>query len=189
MNRRAFTLIEILVCITIVMILGGIAYAAMGPSRESARQRVCVSNLKQVSSALTMYTNDYDGIEPTIGVASKDVELGLPPVQSLGYFVRDYVHNSSVMRCPNYRPVPGAERTISYWWNGGEHNQMPETARFSQIVKRRGVDTPLMGCEEHHPDFDLSIEPRWTLQKVIFLRLSGAVEVRMKPVREKSPTW
>lgn len=190
MNRRGLSLIEVIVCIAIVMILGGVCYAAMGPARESARQRVCVSNLKQIGAALQMYMNDYGGIEPSVGTASTDVDLGLPPVNNLLNFAEGYVRNRSVLRCPNYRPLRGEDPLMmGYWWSAIDGDGLPLASRFSQIVKKRGGETPIMGCEYHHPEYDLSVEPRWTLAKVIFLRLNGSVESRYKPVREYSTTW
>jgi prepilin-type N-terminal cleavage/methylation domain-containing protein len=185
MKRRGLTLIEVIVCMAIIMILGGICYAAMGPVRESARQRMCVSNLRQLGAAFRMYMDDYSGVEPSIGTASTPSELGLPT--DVDYLVDNYAHNRSIIRCPNYQPRRGLDPEFSYWGNGHEDVTMP--LPFSQLVKKRGGELPIMGCEFHHPDYDLSIEPRWTLAKVIFLRLNGSVESRMKSVREYPTTW
>ncbi len=60
-NRRAnFTLIELLVVIAIVAILAALLLPALSKAREKGRRIKCVSNLKQVSSCLSMYTNDYN---------------------------------------------------------------------------------------------------------------------------------
>lgn len=60
MNRRGFTLIELLVVIAIIAILASILFPVFGKAREKARQATCQSNLKQLTLAVLMYSQDYD---------------------------------------------------------------------------------------------------------------------------------
>jgi prepilin-type N-terminal cleavage/methylation domain-containing protein/prepilin-type processing-associated H-X9-DG protein len=62
MNRKqaGFTLIELLVVIAIIAILAAILFPVFAQAREKARTASCQSNLKQVSLALIMYSQDYD---------------------------------------------------------------------------------------------------------------------------------
>ena len=63
MNReRAFTLIELLVVIAIIAILAAILFPVFAQARDKARQTACINNLKQMGTALTMYRQDYDGV-------------------------------------------------------------------------------------------------------------------------------
>jgi prepilin-type N-terminal cleavage/methylation domain-containing protein len=58
-NRRAaFTLIELLVVIAIIALLIAILLPALGKARESARQAICLSNLKQQATGLGIYQAD-----------------------------------------------------------------------------------------------------------------------------------
>ena len=57
---RGFTLIELLVVIAIIAILAAILFPVFAQAREKARQTVCVSNLKQLTTATIMYVQDYD---------------------------------------------------------------------------------------------------------------------------------
>src|SRR5437773_1625951 len=101
-SRRAFSLIEVILVIVIISLLGGIAFAAMGPARENARQRVCVSNLRQIGHALAMYAHDYDGVEPISGVPMSCSQLGLPSIHRSFSFIDEYVKNRALFLCPSY---------------------------------------------------------------------------------------
>jgi prepilin-type N-terminal cleavage/methylation domain-containing protein len=58
--RVGFTLIELLVVIAIIAILAAILFPVFSQVREKARQTSCLSNQKQIGSALLAYTQDYD---------------------------------------------------------------------------------------------------------------------------------
>ena len=58
--ERGFTLIELLVVIAIIAILAAILFPVLARAREAARSSACLSNLRQLNKAFTMYGNDYD---------------------------------------------------------------------------------------------------------------------------------
>ena len=59
MNRRAFSLIELLVVISIIGLLAALLLPAIKQARESARAAACASNLRQMGMATQMYLDDY----------------------------------------------------------------------------------------------------------------------------------
>ena len=63
-QRRAFTLVEILVVIAIIGVLSAIIFPTFSLVRANARRTSCVSNLKQIGAAMEMYKADYDGRFP-----------------------------------------------------------------------------------------------------------------------------
>jgi prepilin-type N-terminal cleavage/methylation domain-containing protein len=57
---RAFTLIELLVVIAIIAILAAILFPVFAQARASARKTTCLSNFRQITMAMLMYTSDWD---------------------------------------------------------------------------------------------------------------------------------
>lgn len=57
-SNRGFTLIELLVVIAIIAILAAILFPVFAQAREAARKTACISNLKQIGLAATMYAQD-----------------------------------------------------------------------------------------------------------------------------------
>jgi len=66
-KSSGFTLIELLVVIAIIAILAAILFPVFAQARAKARQASCMSNLKQLALACTMYTSDYDSHTASAG--------------------------------------------------------------------------------------------------------------------------
>ncbi len=97
--KKGFTLIELLVVIAIIAILAAILFPVFSRARENARKAACLSNLKQIGTALMMYAQDWDESLPvaTTWCNRRD------PVNNLQYYIRlqPYVKNWQVWACPS----------------------------------------------------------------------------------------
>jgi|LSQX01.3.fsa_nt_gb prepilin-type N-terminal cleavage/methylation domain-containing protein/prepilin-type processing-associated H-X9-DG protein len=115
MRRKGFTLIELLVVIAIIAILAAILFPVFARAREKARQTSCLSNLKQISLAVIMYTQDYDDRMPGRACAWN-------AATQTGYWhdlVQPYVKNEQLFICPsspNFNVTPS--RSGGYGYNG-----------------------------------------------------------------------
>lgn len=90
--RRAFTLIEILVVIAIVMILSAILLPVFNGARESARIATCSNNLKQIGLAINQYVQDSGGFYPNS-----------PSIGNCGWAssIYPYLKSEELLQCPS----------------------------------------------------------------------------------------
>jgi prepilin-type N-terminal cleavage/methylation domain-containing protein/prepilin-type processing-associated H-X9-DG protein len=103
-SRKGFTLIELLVVIAIIAILAAILFPVFARAREAARATQCRSNLKQLGTAVMMYTQDYDETLP--------IERTINPSMSVIQFLDPYIKSKAVWDCPSQNP--SAKSSIAY---------------------------------------------------------------------------
>jgi len=90
-SRSGFTLIELLVVIAIISILASMLMPVFARARAKGRQTACLSNVKQLSLALKMYSQDYDEMYP----------WGNSGVLFWHDAIFPYTHNKQILRCPD----------------------------------------------------------------------------------------
>lgn len=77
--KQCFTIVELLLVITIIAILVSILLPTLNKARENVYTTACSSNLKNVGSVLMFYVGDYNDFLP-------------PPRRSYAYFVYSYIN-------------------------------------------------------------------------------------------------
>jgi prepilin-type N-terminal cleavage/methylation domain-containing protein len=122
MNRKTgFTLIELLVVIAIIAILAAILFPVFARARESARRAACLSNMKQVTTGVLMYAQDYDEVLPFMDGTGR-TNYAVDPRAIWINGTMPYVKNAAVWYCPSATihataPPVGASDS-NYWYNG-----------------------------------------------------------------------
>lgn len=112
-KRRAFTVVELLIVVFIIMILAGMLLPGLAQAIEAARRTACVSNLRQIGLGVLQYrTNNNDWFFPVsyparsdgtqsyfFGEAQADGSLD----RTKGYLVPFLEEAGTVDWCPSFR--------------------------------------------------------------------------------------
>ena len=140
MKRTGFTLIELLVVIAIIAILAAILFPVFAKAREKARQTSCLSNAKQMGTALRMYCQDYDERYPLFGYLIPGFNVpgagnaDGTNVNMWRFFLMPYVKNYQIFVCPSGtftgNPAdPGQQLMGVYGYNGNLAGAADSTLR------------------------------------------------------------
>lgn len=105
-SRRAdkfgFTLVELLVVVSLVALLIALLLPALGKARDMARATVCLSNQRSAGLALQLYADEHVGI-----VRQRQDWAG--HLKNLGY-----ASNPDVLVCPTQKPFKWKNNSGSY---------------------------------------------------------------------------
>ncbi len=161
---RAFTLIEVLVTISILALLTALSLRALTGARESARRATCQVNLTQWRIGLTTYMDDYKGYLPFAVEGVNYPEGFKEPVNVLAAHMRipepvvepgGRVASESPWRCPS-DPAVAMRTGTSYSYELRRLMDWLDTSRMDLIKIRlqSGQTMPAFVRDSmafHHP--------------------------------------
>ena len=88
LKRSGFTLIELLVVILIIAVLAGLIFPVMGKVRLRSLETRTTSNLRQVGTAMSSYSNDHEGMLPGPLTVEQYPTFGLDEKRDKGSLAR-----------------------------------------------------------------------------------------------------
>jgi len=137
---RGFTLVELLVVISVVSLLMGILVPALGKIRRYAKSVVCMSNERQIVMAVNCFTLDNDQRyppsvatkpsgssswgwqEPMLITAAK--RRPYQQFRSMSAYLHCYLENAGALFCPS---SPHKYEFLQQAWDVGENWSHPES--------------------------------------------------------------
>lgn len=109
-NVSAFTLIELLIVISIMVLLVGMLLPSLNRAREDARRTVCLANLKHIGVGIVSYASENNDRGPAVADASPTTNESPRQLLSdttqtinLGRLWTQYLSDANVYHCPSQR--------------------------------------------------------------------------------------
>lgn len=129
-SSGAFTLVELLVVISIIAILAALLLPALASARERGRRVACLSNLRQLGIAIHGYASDNDGkipygpkaplftnpgdFYPSTGSPTSLISLQSGAPVGLGLILRSYIINQrKILFCPSSDQLQDADAQLA----------------------------------------------------------------------------
>lgn len=139
-QMKKFTLIELLVVIAIIGILASMILPSLGRARNAAKDAVCLSNTRQIGTAISVYTVTDDGKYPSHkGAFGSWIEL----------ISKDYYE---IYKCP---------RVTSWKYeNGNEFTTLLDTVANRQHTSAYGYNSFWMGLYSYDAGFQSNPFPK-----------------------------
>ena len=138
--KRGFTLVEVLVTISIIAVIAGIVIPVFTNVRRQAVSLVSMNNQKQITSTINIFSNDHGDRYPesvaTIGYGENwnwtdptrmtgNRQRSPRLYRSLSQYMKNYIENANTMYCPC---SPSQYQYLQQSWDAGDSWDNPETA-------------------------------------------------------------
>ncbi len=135
-KQAAFTLVELLVVISIIALLLGILTPVLRKARFAARRAACGANLHSIGAGFRMYLDDNDNVMPQACRMPNPPDEPPNSSPSITTFLKSYLSELKVFKCPGDKKYY-AERGTSYEYNRRLGGKPVSSSYFAQIGKEK----------------------------------------------------
>ncbi|OGV50555.1 MAG: hypothetical protein A2017_20475 [Lentisphaerae bacterium GWF2_44_16] len=154
---RNFTLVELLITISIIAILAALLLPALKKATDSGRETSCKGNLRQIIVLQASYTNDFNDYLPiSLAVAFS------PNNPWSAFYNLDYVSNTKIYDCPSDKTRtpssttwPGNGHYYNYSWHKGNNQGYFWWFCYGYYSDGSLMQIPLKIFNIKKPQFDL----------------------------------
>ena len=134
-NERGFTLIELMIVILVILVLAAILIPQFGLARERARKASCVSNQRNLETAITMWETDNPGPTLTGGTMNNSV----PSAATLSSGAAQFVTSSMYIEPDDPSVTDGSDYYLSNGVSGNPSpasNAVPTNPSYGHVACR-----------------------------------------------------
>ena len=174
--KKAFSLVEIIVTVSIIAVLTAIAFPVFLRARESANRAHCVSNLHQLDLDIELYRTDYDGQ----GVYGDIYAMGLPPriAEGLGIKMGPGLQHLGICNGPG-RPQGLVPWGFAYKYVPSAPGLLTGGYQWKNYVQSR-QDNALLLFDPNHNDPEVPMHSSFTTKYGFGVRLNGSLVTKTK---------
>ena len=120
-QRKAFSLVELLVVVAIVAILLALFLPGISSAKEKARQTQCVNNLHHIGLAMQLFLGDQHHYPLFFAATNSELPgTWFHQLEREGFGnskLRPYFYEKGVWRCPSANTIDDPKGSISYGYN------------------------------------------------------------------------
>lgn len=178
MRHRGLTLVQLLVAIGTLALLSALLFPTIRGQVDKAKQKGCVSNLRQLHAALMLYREAQDGAVPY----GRGEAMGLPPIMSMVY--PSLVPDKHVFHCRAPSGNYAAKVFTQLWAVSGMDGLFPP---WPEYINQYKEDAVLLVDMNHDPAEHPRLE--YVTHYGIAIYLGGQVRVVHRVGTPTNRTW
>ncbi len=147
-SRAAFTLLELVVVVSVILVLALIAYPATQYVLQGSRATACTGNLRQLAVGLGLFLADNNQHMPELRAARAQLSDEVPVIDNT---LDRYLSDKRVFACPGDKARLWQTSGTSYYWNVALNGQSLASLNFLHVVEDHSRIPVLSDKEAFHP--------------------------------------